>query len=58
MIRKIMQIDGATAVDKQQQTKINGGFPVWLCEPGKEGQACIAPDGQIGQCNSLGICEC
>lgn len=58
MIKQIKQIEGSTLVDKNQQAKINGGFPVWLCEPGKEGQACITIDGQIGQCNSLGICEC
>ncbi|MEL7146073.1 MAG: hypothetical protein AAFO69_06870 [Bacteroidota bacterium] len=58
MISKIKKIEGSTIVDKKTQAKINGGWVVLLCEYGQEGQACLAPDGQIGQCNSRGICEC
>ena len=57
-MKKIEQINGSKKITKDAQKKVNGGFPVYLCEPGKVGQACIATDGQIGQCNSLGICEC
>ena len=58
-MKKIMLIKDAQSITKNAQKQINGGnFPIYLCGFNDEGRACVALDGQIGQCNSIGVCEC
>lgn len=60
MIKQILKIQGSEELNKNTQKDINGGGGVYLLCPyyATNGEPCIIPQtGQIGQCNSYGICS-
>lgn len=59
MIKQILKIQGSNKLNKDAQKDINGGGVYVLCPYyATNGEPCIIPQtGQLGQCNSRGICS-
>ena len=57
MIKQILKIQGSSELKKDAQKEINGGVYLLCPYYATNGEPCIIPQtGQIGQCNSRGIC--